>query len=236
MSSQNPSLTSPFAGEDPYAPRYISALVPGKLLLGGDRYLERDIAWYEKLLKGVKCRKKGNDNDRGRLLCQGLTRAEFFEQELATKNITGFSRDGSKKHINIPKLDENVLNAIFMQARCQFPGFADNYTDHKCDTVKALQGVCKVARSKARSRVEPGATSNEPPADHVDMASLTSTRPMPSEHAEEINSNPDIHRVEEYVDVEQPRPPGVDSFSFFDRMQRSLIERLRFLRLRYRFR
>ena len=141
-----PRPTPTAAVQDPYLPRFINAPTPGKLLLGGDSGMERDLGWYKKLLKQAKCRKKETDDERGRLLCQGLLRAEFSTEELACGNMTGRSRSELNKFIEIPRLNERVLNAIFTQARYQFPGFVDCYTDLQCPTVKALNRICKVTR------------------------------------------------------------------------------------------
>ena len=110
--------------------------------------MQRDVEWYKNLINQVKCRKKDNDNDRGRLLCQGLLRDEFSKDDLAAHNLTGVSRGDNNKFVHIPKLDERVLNSIFMQAKIQFSGFEDSHLQLACETVKALNRICKVARKE----------------------------------------------------------------------------------------
>ncbi len=130
--------------------RYLSAPSPGHLLLGGDQGLPRNVSWYKDILKQVSWKKKSGDDDNGRLLCMKLLRAEFSQEDLASKNVTGFTRNrGDHKRVPIEQLDTNILTAIFHQAKHQFPSFNQWYTDTKCATVKELNNICQKARTKA---------------------------------------------------------------------------------------
>ena len=147
-----PSATDT-TSNSPYKSRYISAPTPGKMFLGGDEGMERDITWYEQMLKMVSWKKKDTDQDRGRLLCMKLFRAEFSKEDLAMKNVTGFTRDNNHKIVIIPTLEQRVLFAIFNQAKTQFPLFSDWYTMRSSATVKDLNDICKKARKDRNYQV-----------------------------------------------------------------------------------
>ncbi len=168
--------------DNTYTPKFIIAPNPDELLLGGEARMPRSREWYEKILKHVKSRdKKQNDQSRGSILCTALLRAEFSEDDLASHNVTGTSRNDDKKIVPIPKLDETKLRAIFGQAKCQFPGFRDWYTQARCITVDRLNNVCRKAR---RERVRQG-------------------RPIQATSASSaVEDNPD--------NLMEPPPPGVD--------------------------
>ena len=140
-----------------YAPRYISAPTAGKLQLGGDPELERDVNWYTDILTKVGWRKKLNtDEERGRMLCMKLLRCEFSEEELRRQNVTGSTRNDSHKIVRIEKLDDRVMTAIFNQARYQFPDFKDSHNSKNCKTVKELNVICKRARNQPGNQLAQG--------------------------------------------------------------------------------
>ena len=95
--------------------------------------------------------KKPTDAERARLLCKKMLRCEFSREDLSVKNVSGFSRDANQKIVAIPKLDQRILMAIFNQAKHQFPGFNEWYTDRKCQTVKNLNIICKTVRNEVIS-------------------------------------------------------------------------------------
>ena len=136
------------------SPRYINAPTADQLLLGGDQGMVRDVSWYGKVLHQVSWKKKDNDMDNGRLLCMKLLRCEFSKEDLASKNVSGFSRNGDNKKIRMEKLDQRVLTAIFNQAKYQFPNFEQWYTDTKCTTVKELNNICQKARKDLEKQNE----------------------------------------------------------------------------------
>ena len=144
--SRTPATPVSTGTRNPLVPRYINAPAAGQLLLGGDRGMVRDVTWYEKVLQQVGWKKKDSDLDNGRLLCMKLLRCEFSKEDLASKNVTGFSRSGDNKKVRMEKLDQRVLTAIFNQAKYQFPDFDQWYTDTKWSTVKELNNICQKAR------------------------------------------------------------------------------------------
>ena len=136
-----------------YAPRYISAPTAGKLQLGGDPELERDVTWYNDILTKVGWRKKlSTDEERGRMLCMKLLRCEFSEEELRRQNVTGSARNDSRKIMRIEKLDDRVMTAIFNQARYQFPGFTDSHNSKNCKTVRELNVICNRVKIQLEQR------------------------------------------------------------------------------------
>ncbi|XP_022104662.1 uncharacterized protein LOC110986780 [Acanthaster planci] len=130
-------------------PVYIASNETGKFLLGGSEGLVRDIFEYHGDVRRASTRAASKPEATGRMLCSILMRKEFSKEDLASKNVTGKSRDPkTKKCVPVPKLDSNILQAIFRQARLQFPDFHDTYTDTKCPTVQLLNDTCKHIRQK----------------------------------------------------------------------------------------
>ena len=102
------------------------------------------------LLRQVSNSRKTTDNENGRLLCLKLLGLEV-QKALATKNMSGVfwtqhGEDAEGEDALVPKLNEELLRAIFTQAKHQFPGFTDSLSDPNCKTVKALDDVCKTAQ------------------------------------------------------------------------------------------
>ncbi len=127
--------------------RVLNIPEPGKYLLGGYTGYVRSIKDYKILLDKVAIYKDYSDYNNGRKLCTLLAKQEFSKEELRTKNVTGYSRDHNHKLIQIPTLDANVLNAIFVQVRHQFPGFKEDWKDSKARSVKGLNKICRVERT-----------------------------------------------------------------------------------------
>ena len=145
------------AGKVPifFTPKIISMPEPGYYHLGGNPSYKRTIKSYVALLKKITTKRRNVTNkDRGRFLCLAFLRVEVPKHELATKNATGKSRDKDMKVITIPRLDQEILAAIFTQAQHQFPEFTDAYTDSSCDTIQAINDVCK--RERGRSHTSDG--------------------------------------------------------------------------------
>ena len=139
---------------DIYKPRFITSPVEGKLLLGGDAGLERDVDWYNKLLNYVKSRNKTNRTDqilRQNVMLQSAT-CKIFEGRVGMYECDRVVTKWCREKINIPKLNDRVLCAIFTQAKTQFPGFTDWYTQSKCDTVYQLNHICKLVRKELSRR------------------------------------------------------------------------------------
>ena len=130
-----------------FTPRIISMPEPGQYCLGGNPLYKRSIRSYVAILKKINHRRKLTCKERGRFLCQAFVREEFSKYDLATKNCTGKSRDKDKKIVPIEKLDQELLAAIFAQARHQFQDFSDIHTDSQCETIKAINIICKNERS-----------------------------------------------------------------------------------------
>ena len=111
----------------------------------------RQVSDYKCILREVQMRKRtATEVESARLLCLNLMKREIPKDELAQQNITGNSRDHNKKKGRIPKIDSEILHSIFGQAKLQFPGFNEWYTDHKCKTVEMLNDGCKRARREVK--------------------------------------------------------------------------------------
>ena len=130
-----------------FTPRIMNMPAPGQYLIGGNPSFQRNIQDYKKLLEKVSYYRKTSDAENGRLLCMKYLRDEVSVQEMATKNVTGVSRDlTNRRKISMPKLNEEFLQAVFTQAKHQFPGFTDRLTDPVNKTLYALNDICKKAR------------------------------------------------------------------------------------------
>ena len=166
------SPSTPASRSTTIQPRFIKAPIAGRMLLGGDEGMDRDITWYMELLKQVTWKKKTTDADNGRLLCMKLLRAEFSKEDLASKNVSGVSRDENQKVVQIEKLDPRVLNAIFNQARYQFPQYDHCYTNIGCSTVKDLNNICQKIRKERGGERQLGAVNDngEQAANDADVA------------------------------------------------------------------
>ncbi len=140
--------------QGPYAPRLLAGpgVGEGQFLLGGKDGFVRSKDAYVAQLKEVRGHHYYENSDRGRQLCLTLARAEFSEEILSTSNVTGSTRNQEHKKVNYPKLDKTVLEAIFAQARIQFPGFVDYVSNTKCKTVKSLNSLCKHQRQLRQQR------------------------------------------------------------------------------------
>ncbi len=124
-------------------PMYVSAS-ENTYLLGGVDGLERDLADYKTALKKVVSRAASKPEAMGRIMCSILVRMEFSDDDLAQKNVTGKTRDPvTKKTVDVAKLDTHIMNAIFRQAKLQFPSFCDNFTESGCLTVRLINDTCK---------------------------------------------------------------------------------------------
>ena len=141
------TTTEPTKRPIKWTPRIISMPEPGYHYLGGNPSYKRCIKSYEALLKKIPFRRIDTNKDRGRILCLKLLREEYSREELATKNCSGKTRDKDRKITTIPQLDQDVMGAIFAQARHQFPEFKDIHTDHTCDTVKLINRACAEAKN-----------------------------------------------------------------------------------------
>ena len=138
----------------PQSAKLMSGPDSGTYLLGGSETLVRSVADYNAMLREVQQRRRNaSDNEKGKLLCVCLLKREVPKEELAIKNVTGNSRDENNKRCKIPQLDRVIINSIFHQAKMQFTGFSDWYTDSKSKTVEALNECCKRARYEKRKRV-----------------------------------------------------------------------------------
>ena len=117
---------------------------PGYYHLGGNPSYKRTIKSYVDILTKITKGKRRNatDADRGRFLCLAFLRIEIAKHDLATQNCTGRSRDKNKRMIIIPKLDQELLAAIFTQARHQFVEFREEHTDSASSTVKVINDIC----------------------------------------------------------------------------------------------
>ena len=118
---------------------------PGQYFVGGFPAFRRNIEDYKILLRQVSNSRKTTDNENGRLLCLKLLGQEV-QKALATKNMSGVFWTQHGEDELVPKLNEELLRAIFTQAKHQFPGFTDSLSDPNCKTVKALDDVCKTAQ------------------------------------------------------------------------------------------
>ncbi|XP_022111594.1 uncharacterized protein LOC110990801 [Acanthaster planci] len=127
-------------------PRTVTGPENDTYLLGGNEGMVRAVDDYKVILKEVQQRKRCTDNDRGRLMCINLLKREIPKKELAAQNVTGNSRDENNKRCKIPQINRSIVHSIFSQAKMQFPGFTDWYTDSRCKTVEALNECCKRAR------------------------------------------------------------------------------------------
>lgn len=147
-------------GDEPeYAPIYVTGEGAGvaedEFLLGGVLGFVRKKLDHRSQLDQVKALNKPDDQERGKHLCLNLIRCEFAPDVLATHNLTGRSRNmETRKSIAYPKLNEHVLKTIFKQVKMQFPGFNDNYQDHRSSTGQAIQSACKKARQQAKQQAQ----------------------------------------------------------------------------------
>ena len=149
----SPWITKPKAqnvvGEqrkNPSAPQHIIILPPqGQYFIGGFPAFRRNMDDYRIILKEVLHCRQSDDNEKGRLLCMKILGQEV-SKAVATKNATGLFWTEHGKDSLVPKLNEELLRAIFMQAKHQFPGFTDSLSDLNCKTVKALNDVCRKAQ------------------------------------------------------------------------------------------
>ena len=62
LTSERAETSATRQRNNPFAPRYVNAPTAGKSLLGGDVGLERDVSWYQKILKFVASRQKEDDD------------------------------------------------------------------------------------------------------------------------------------------------------------------------------
>ncbi len=89
---------------------FISSTEKDRYLLGGVDGLERDVADYNTAVRKVASK----PDAMGRTLCSILVWKEFSDDKLARMNLTGKTRHrDNKKFIYIPKLDPNIVQAIF---------------------------------------------------------------------------------------------------------------------------
>ena len=137
------------AVHNPREPRYITGgqCNDDQFLLGGRIGFVRSRQDYSELLHNVtKSGPYRDENERGKTLCLHLVRREFSNESLATKNATGQTKE-NRRTVAYPKLNEEVMRAIFDQARLQVTGFTDlpNSTN---TTTKAINNICKKERSK----------------------------------------------------------------------------------------
>ena len=126
----------------------------GQYFIGGFPAFKRNVNDYKILLKEVSSCGKTDDKENGQLLCLKLLGREL-SNAIAIKNSssvlwTDHTKDENRKLV--PKLNEELLRAIFMQAKHQFPGFTDSLSDPNCKTVKALDNVCRKAQGVISSR------------------------------------------------------------------------------------
>ena len=129
-------------------PRILSMPEPGKYLLGGNTKLVRNIQDYKAILRKISSANVTDPFLCGRRLCGLLMRQEFSQEELATKNVTGVSRN-TTHHIPIAKLDPVIMEAIFEQAQYQFPE-VDFMTDkgRRKKILSYLNAICKDTRPR----------------------------------------------------------------------------------------
>ena len=132
--------------KNPNAPQHI-VVVPaqGQYFIGGFPAFRRNMEDYKMLLKEVLNHRLSDDNENGRLLCIKLLGQEL-SKAAATKNAAGVFWREFGKDLSMPKLNKELLRAIFAQAKHQFPGFTDLLADPNCKTVKALDDVCRTAQ------------------------------------------------------------------------------------------
>ena len=113
------------AVHNPREPRYITGgqCNDDQFLLGGRIGFVRSRQDYSELLHNVtKSGPYRDENERGKTLCLHLVRREFSNESLATKNATGQTKE-NRRTVAYPKLNEEVMRAIFDQARLQVTGF-----------------------------------------------------------------------------------------------------------------
>ena len=142
-SSASQSLTA-----EAIPPRYV-IIAENTYLLGGVEGFPRNLSDYKRALKKVISRAAGKAETMGRLLCSLLVKMEFSEIELSQKNVSGKTRDPvTKKLLTIPRLNPKILDAIFRQAKLQFPDFIDSANDTGCPTVRLVNDSCKHIRRR----------------------------------------------------------------------------------------
>ena len=100
---------------------------PGQYFIGGFSAFERSVDDYKILLKEVSSCGKTDDKENGQLLCMKLLEREL-SNALTIQNAScvlwkDHTKDKSGKLV--PKLNEELLCAIFTQAKHEFPGFTD---------------------------------------------------------------------------------------------------------------
>ena len=109
----------------------------GDVMIGGIWQFTVPEAMYLKMLaSSVK------DKIPGRRLITKLLHHIYTPQELSTMNATG----KTKGKASYPKLHSMGLTALFNQARLQFPSFTDDPIDSTCDTMRAINNICKKSR------------------------------------------------------------------------------------------
>ncbi len=133
-------------GTDVYIPRVFSMPEPGKYLLGGNPALVRNIKDYKSILHQIPKSMIKDPAEFGRRLCGLLMRQEFSKEELATKNVTGFTRHTNKQIIPLPKLDPVIMEAIFEQARHQSNSDISTIEGGRNKTLTYLNDICRKAR------------------------------------------------------------------------------------------
>ncbi len=129
-------------------PQVLSTPEPGKYLLGGNTAHVRNLQDYRALLHQLPKATIKDPTISGRRLCGLLLRQEFSKEELATKNVTGSTRDSnSQKIVPIPMLDPVIIEAILEQVQYQFPD-SDFLADDggRSKTISYLNVICKLAR------------------------------------------------------------------------------------------
>ena len=135
MSRDAPASTTMTA-----APIPIPAVVRninGDVMIGGSLQFTVPEATYLKML-GTSIK----DKIPGRRLITKLLHHVYTQQELSTMNATG----KTKEKASYPKLHSMGLIALFNQARLQFPMFTDHPADSSCETMKAINNICKKSR------------------------------------------------------------------------------------------
>ena len=132
---------------------FLAGPLSGTYLLGGSEEMVRRIADYTTILRKVTQRCQfASDIEKGKLLCVFLLKQEVPLEELASKNVTGMSRDEHHKRCTIPQLNQSLIHCIFQQAKMQYPDFIDWYTDSECRTIKALNKCSKWANHELKKR------------------------------------------------------------------------------------
>ena len=110
----------------------------GEVEIGGfPQFTVPEYVYRKALISSAK------DKIPGRRLITRLITHVYTQHELASQNATG----KTKHKAAYPKLHTTGLQALFTQARIQFPTFDDNMSDAACETNKAINNICKKRRA-----------------------------------------------------------------------------------------